>query len=62
MLRLVSLAMLITLMTGADPVMAQVPTAAAPPVRPARPTPPTRDSNTPGYVKARELPDAPTLQ
>lgn len=25
--------------------------------RPARPTPPTRDPNTPGYVKATELPD-----
>jgi len=30
------------------------PTAA----RPARPTPPTRDPHTPGYVTARELPDA----
>ncbi len=28
--------------------------AAAPP---ARPTPPTRDPNTPGYVTAKELPD-----
>jgi enterochelin esterase family protein len=26
--------------------------------RPARPTPPTRDSNTSGYVTAKELPDA----
>lgn len=25
--------------------------------RPARPAPPTRDPNTPGYVKAKELPD-----
>src|SRR2546423_15624906 len=24
---------------------------------PARPTPPSRDPNTPGYVKAKELPD-----
>jgi iron(III)-enterobactin esterase len=32
---------------------AQTPPAA----RPARPTPPTRDPNTPGYVKAKELPD-----
>jgi enterochelin esterase family protein len=31
---------------------------ATPPVAPpARPTPPTRDPNTPGYVKATELPD-----
>jgi enterochelin esterase-like enzyme len=27
------------------------------PAKPARPTPPTRDPNTPGYVKATELPD-----
>src|SRR3954453_13436573 len=25
--------------------------------RPTRPTPPTRDPNTPGYVTAKELPD-----
>ena len=31
---------------------------APPPIaRPARPTPPTRDPNTPGYVTAKELPD-----
>src|SRR3982074_2548141 len=30
------------------------PTAAP---RPARPAPPTRDPNTPGYVTAKELPD-----
>ncbi len=29
----------------------------APPARPRRPPPPTRDPNTPGYVKAKELPD-----
>jgi enterochelin esterase-like enzyme len=28
-----------------------------PPAAPVRPTPPTRDPATPGYVKARELPD-----
>jgi enterochelin esterase-like enzyme len=33
----------------------QTPTPAT--SRPARPTPPTRDSKTPGYVAARELPD-----
>src|SRR5450432_436599 len=41
-------------------VMAQTPAApstAAPPARPARPPAPTRDPNTPGYVKATELPD-----
>jgi enterochelin esterase family protein len=54
MFRLLSSALLISLMTGLHPAMAQAPTAAA---RPARPTPPTRDPNTPGYVKAKELPD-----
>src|SRR5260370_1863865 len=54
MFRLPSIAFLISLMTGLDPAMAQAPTAAA---RPARPTPPTRDPNTPGYVTAKELPD-----
>src|SRR5947209_2350877 len=39
-------------MTALVPVMGQAPTA-----RPARPTPPTRDPNTPGYVNAQELPD-----
>src|ERR1700693_3529767 len=47
MLRLLSIAFSISL-------MAQVP-ATAP--RPARPTPPTRDPNTPGYVTAKDLPD-----
>src|SRR5712691_3854367 len=54
MFRLLGSAFLISLMTGLDPAMAQAPTAAA---RPARPTPPTRDPNTPGYVTAKELPD-----
>ncbi len=31
--------------------------AIAPATRQARPTPPTRDPHTPGYVEARELPD-----
>jgi len=54
MFRLLSLAFLIGLMAGVDPATAQAP-AAAP--RPARPTPPTRDPHTPGYVAAKELPD-----
>ncbi|MGO9897141.1 MAG: alpha/beta hydrolase-fold protein, partial [Bryobacteraceae bacterium] len=54
MFRLLSIAFLISLMTGLDPAMAQAPSAAA---RPARPTPPTRDPNTPGYVTAKDLPD-----
>ena len=52
MLRLASIALLIGLTTGS--AMAQAP-AAAP--RPARPTPPTRDPNTAGYVTAKELAD-----
>jgi iron(III)-enterobactin esterase len=52
MFRLASIALLIGLTTGS--AMAQAP-AAAP--RPARPTPPTRDPNTPGYVTAKELAD-----
>ncbi len=32
-------------------------TPAATPPRPTRPTPPTRDAHTPGYVTAKELPD-----
>jgi len=39
---------------AADPAPAKPPTVAAPARRPA---PPTRDPNTPGYVKATELPD-----
>src|SRR5471030_979942 len=54
MFRLLSIAFLIGLMTGAGPAMAQAPAA---PVRPPRPTPPTRDPNTLGYVTAKDLPD-----
>ena len=32
-------------------------TTLTPPARPNRPTPPTRDPHTPGYVEAKELPD-----
>ena len=48
MSRLPTGAFLICLMAGLGPAMAQAP---------ARPQPPTRDPNTPGYVKAKELPD-----
>jgi iron(III)-enterobactin esterase len=51
MIRLLNITLLISLMTGLDPAMAQAP-AAAP-----RPAPPTRDPHTPGYVAAKELPD-----
>jgi iron(III)-enterobactin esterase len=48
----------LSLMAGVNPATAQVSTQ-TPPVatRPARPTPPTRDPHTPGYVTAKELPD-----
>jgi predicted alpha/beta superfamily hydrolase len=49
-----SIALLIGLMTALHPAMAQAPPAAP---RPARPTPPTRDPHTSGYVTAKELPD-----
>jgi enterochelin esterase family protein len=51
--RLLNLALQIILISIAAPATAQT-TAPAPP---PRPTPPTRDPNTPGYVKATELPD-----
>jgi enterochelin esterase-like enzyme len=54
MFRLPSIALLIGLMTGAGPAIAQTPAAATPP---ARPVAPTRDPSTPGYVTAKELPD-----
>jgi iron(III)-enterobactin esterase len=54
MFRLLCVAFLISLITGFDPVMAQAPATAA---RPPRPTPPTRNPNTPGYVTGTELPD-----
>jgi enterochelin esterase family protein len=71
MVRLFSVAIVISLSfgveLGVEHGVAQTPAAApsanppiAPPVsaRPPRPAPPTRDPNTPGYVKAKELPDA----
>ena len=42
------------LITGMGAALAQTPAADA---HPARPTPPTRDPNTAGYVAAKELPD-----
>jgi iron(III)-enterobactin esterase len=62
MLRLPTVAFLISLTAGFYPAAAQAPAAAngAAPIAatpPARPTPPTRDPNTPGYVMAKELPD-----
>ena len=52
------LCIMLNLLTGANPAMAQVSNSTPPiPARPARPAPPTRDPNTPGYVTANELPD-----
>jgi enterochelin esterase family protein len=54
------IAFLIGLATIAAQAMAQAPVASpvAPTAPPVRPTPPTRDPNSPGYVKATQLPDA----
>jgi enterochelin esterase family protein len=52
--RLSKIAFLISLTAALHPALAQAPAAAKAPVRP---TPPTRDPNTPGYVTAKELPD-----
>jgi enterochelin esterase family protein len=66
MFRLSSSALLICLVTGFDPAIAQPPAHQPPPQqspaqtttgRAARPPAPTRDPNTPGYVKAKELAD-----
>src|SRR6516225_5728653 len=52
MFRLLTIAFFISLTIAPSP--AQVPNT---PARPPRPTPPTRDPNTPGYVTAKDLPD-----
>ena len=61
MLRLPRIASLILLIVGIGAAtmqaISQAPPTPAPATRPARPTPPTRDPNTPGYVTAKELPD-----
>ena len=49
--------LLISLMVGVVPSLAQAPAPAAPVARPARPAAPTRDPHTPGYATAKELPD-----
>jgi enterochelin esterase family protein len=54
---------LVSLMAGVGAAAAQTPPAPAQPMQPGdalhppRPVPPLRDPNTPGYVKATELPD-----
>jgi enterochelin esterase-like enzyme len=60
MLRALAIAYSITsiaLVAGPVLATAQAPPAVPQATRPARPTPPTRDPNTPGFVAARELPD-----
>ncbi|MBM3812308.1 MAG: esterase family protein [Acidimicrobiia bacterium] len=58
MVRFLSFLSLVCL--AGDPASAQTPPQqppAAAPAKPRRPPPPARDPNTPGYVKAKELPD-----
>jgi len=47
-----SFAFLISVTSGSDPAITKTPTPGA-----ARPAAPTREPSTPGYVKAKELPD-----
>ena len=52
--------LLICFLLGAGVAVAQTPAqppAQAPAANQARPSAPARDPNTPGYVKAKELPD-----
>jgi enterochelin esterase family protein len=55
MSRLLVTVLSMCLLGGAGPARAQ--TSPAPATPPRRTPPPTRDPNTPGYVKAKELPD-----
>jgi iron(III)-enterobactin esterase len=57
MLRLLSIAFLSSLMAGVPAALAQSVTPAERTAHQARPTPPTRDPHSPGYVTAKELPD-----
>jgi enterochelin esterase family protein len=52
-----SLSFLFSVALSVIPAAAQVPPAAAPTARPARPPSPTRDPHTPGYPPAKDLPD-----
>jgi enterochelin esterase-like enzyme len=54
LVRLLSIVFLFSMSAGIIPAIAQTP---APAPRRVRPTPPTRDPHTPGYVAAKELPD-----
>jgi iron(III)-enterobactin esterase len=62
MSRLLGVVLLMGATIGLDPAFAQTQPQVPPPVsqtaqRPPRPTPPTRDPHTPGYVAAKDLPD-----
>jgi enterochelin esterase-like enzyme len=59
MARLLKIAILMSVFAAGSFVIPQTPAAQpqAAPANPPRPTPPTRDPNTPGYVAAKELPD-----
>jgi iron(III)-enterobactin esterase len=52
----VAFVILVTFAINPERISAADP-APTPPKRPARPTPPSRDPNTPGFVKAKELAD-----
>ena len=54
MFRFLPVAFALSFIMGFGPAQTQAPNTTA---RPARPPPPTRDSRTPGYVTAKELPD-----
>src|SRR5690348_4536236 len=55
MFRFLTSAILTTMVAAAQTTPPAQPPAAT--QRPSRPTPPSRDPNTPGYVKHKELPD-----
>jgi len=55
--RVLSVTFLGGLVAIAGPAWAQTAPMPTAETRPARPTPPTRDPHTPGYVNATELPD-----
>src|SRR5688500_7307187 len=56
--KLLTVSLGLGLLVGAHALGADgAPQAPAPATRRARPAPPARDPNTPGYVKAKELPD-----
>jgi enterochelin esterase family protein len=52
-----SISSLTIALIGAGPAIAQAPAAPPASTHPIRPTPPTRDPNTSGYVRAKELSD-----